>query len=94
MWIDILASVFLLFQHQKRLGDALSRSEARWEEAFSVRVRNFDCLSSFLELPANCASRVQTPQDFPVRGFDGNFYLWDDDWDDDDAPSDEIDATH
>ena len=32
-------------------------------------------------------------EDFPVRGFDGNFYSWDDDWDDD-APSDEIDAVY
>ena len=27
-------------------------------------------------------------EDFPVRGFDGKFYAWDDDWDDDD-PSDD-----
>ena len=33
-------------------------------------------------------------EDFFVHGFDGDSsYQWDDEWDDD-APSDEIDATH
>ncbi len=32
-------------------------------------------------------------EDFPVRGFDGNFYSGYDDWDDDD-PSDENDAVY
>ena len=32
-------------------------------------------------------------EDYPVRGFVGNIYSWNDDWDDD-APSDEIDAVY
>ena len=68
--------------------------------AFSVRVRNFvQAKLIFSSRKLRVAPRpfqlFANPigEDYPVRGFDGNIYTWDDDWDDN-TPSDEIDAVH